>query len=495
MRSAGSMVVVWVVAQAAWASAPGVVLVAGDCTDPALISAVRDFRGTAERLLGTQLLESEAVLDIVRPRPTRSLQDVERQVDSARSLFYGGQVERALELVERALIELERASPEAKPWALTQQALVLQALIAKALDRPKEMSDAFRRLVRVDASFKLDPDAHPPSAIAALEAVKKELTRARRAQVVVRVEEGPAATVFIDGQALGQTPLKLDLVPGTYRVQLAAAGLVSFPHRLDVPRDTRLGVDLVFEGSVGLQAPLCLSPGADDGAALKLGQLVTAERLIVLRNTAKAGAPTLITGALFELSSGRQARIATVPTEYLGNLAVFLVTGKEQAGLVRDGAAPKPAPESVQAPAAPPVAEAPRPAAPVVDARKPTFQPGQPVSNAGRVASFALLGAAAAAGLAGGVVWGTGGEDRRRLAGLTRLDGTFFSSQTPAGQEALTLMRTVDGNNTATFMLVGGAVGAAVAGVVGLVLFPSADAKVTASPSAGGGTVTLSGRF
>src|SRR4051812_2707381 len=180
--------VVWVsiLASVAWADRKTVIVAGGDCSDPSLISGAKDFRDTATRLLGGQLMEPEGVLDIVRPRPTRSVQDIERQVESAKALFYGGQSDRALELVERALTELERAPPDAKPWPVTQSALVLQALVQKSLEHPKEMNDAFRRIVRLDPTFKLDPDAHPPSAIAALEAVKKELARARKATLQVR---------------------------------------------------------------------------------------------------------------------------------------------------------------------------------------------------------------------------------------------------------------------------------------------------------------------
>lgn len=473
----------WCMAAGAVA-APRTVVVAADCSDPALINAVRDFRIAAEPLLGSQLLESESVLDIVRPRPTRSLQDVERQVESARALFYGGQPERALELVDRALAELDRASPEAQPAPVIQQSLVLRALVLKALDRPKDMSDTLRRLARLDPAFKLDPDAHPPSAIAALEAVKKELARTKKTAFTVRVEAGPAATVFIDGHALGLTPLKLELTPGTYRVQLTAPGLVSFPHRVEVPRDTKLAVDLAFEGGVGQQAPVCLLPGTDEGAALKLGQLVTAERAIVLRNTAQAGAPTVISGALFELSSGKQERVAAVPPAHLGKLAAFLVTGQEQAGLQL-------APASAAA-TAPALKET-----PVVFTPSPLGAGEAPAapSRAGRVASFTLLGVGGAAALSGVLVWAGGAESRRRLVGITRSDGTFFPSSTEAGREALGLLKTVDGINTATLGLVAGGAGAIIAGVVGLVLFPAAEATVVVAPSPGGASVQLSGRF
>ena len=483
---------VWVVlvmaSTPAWAGRKTVVLAAGDCADPSLISGAKDFRDTASKLLGAQLLEGEGVLDIVRPRPTRSIEDIQRQVDSARTLFYGGQPDRAAEQVERALTELERTSPEARPWAVIQAALVLQALVQKNLDHPKEMNDAFRRILRLDPTFKLDPDAHPPSAIAALDAVKKDLARARKSPLLVRVDTGPAATVFVDGLALGSTPLKLDLVPGTYRISLTAPGMVSFPHRVELPRDSKLGVDLAFEGSLGLQPPLCLS-GADDGTSIKLGQLVAAQSVIILRNTAKRGAPPFLSGTLFDLSSGQQERGGAVAPELLANLATFLVTGKEQAGIQVSG----PKVEAKE-----PVATAPAkpepPAPPPIDPRQPTFDVATGASP-GRVTSFALMGVGGAAVLAGIISYSVGGADRERLAGITRVDGKLPLYALPVGKEALGLMTAIDTNRALSFSLIGGGVGAFVAGLVGFIIFPASTTHVSVSAAPGGALMQVSGSF
>ncbi len=494
MRSA-CVVLVVMVAATAWAQSgrKTVIVAGGDCADPTLISGAKDFRDTASRLLGGQLMEPEAVLDIVRPRPTRSMQDMERQVESAKALFYGGQPERALELVERSLVELERASPEAKPWAVTQAALVLTALVQKNLDHPKEMNDAFRRIVRLDPTFKLDPDAHPPSAIAALDAVKKELNRNRKATLQVRVDAGPAATVYVDGLAMGATPLKLELPPGTYRVSLGAPGMLSFPHRVELPRDTKLNVDLSFEGSLGVQAPLCLS-GSDDGAAMKLASLVAAENVIILRNTGKRVDPPFINGALFDLATGKQERGGAVTPDRLPKLATFLITGKEQLGIERNA----PVAEK-KVPVADPVKLEPLPPPPplVVDARQPTFDATSGVST-GRVTSFVLLGVGAVAILTSVVVYAAEEKSRGRyisvvdVKGGGKLPGSDFPE---LFTETVGVMGAVDNNRVLTGTLIGVGVGAAVAGVVGLVLFPDSSTRVSVSASPSGGAMSVSGRF
>ncbi len=489
MRTAsalGGMVMAMLSTSALAGGRKTVVVAAGDCADPTLISGAKDFRGDASKLLGSQLMEPESVLDIVRPRPTRGVQDIERQVESAKSLFYGGQGDRALELVERALTELERASPEARPWLVTQNALVLQALVQKNLEHPREMNDAFRRIVRLDPNFKLDPDAHPPSAIAALDAVKKELSRARKAPLLVRVDAGPAATVYVDGLALGATPLKLELPPGTYRISLTAPGMLSFPHRVELPRDSKLNVDLAFEGSLGLQAPLCLAT-EDNGAAIKLAQLVAAESVIILRNTARRGAPPFLSGSVFDLSTGQLERGGSVAPDLLGVLATFLITGREQPGLQPNG--PRAEGKPVD-----PVKLEPPPPAPTVDPRQPTFDVATGTS-AGRVTSFALLGVGGAAVLIGAIAYSTGDLDRTRLIGITRADGKLPLYELPVGKEALERMRAVDTNRALSFSLIGGGVGAILAGLLGVVLFPSGTTGVSVSAQANGASIGVHGQF
>jgi|APLak6261679142_1056127.scaffolds.fasta_scaffold00001_130 hypothetical protein len=490
-------------ASVAWAGKKTVIIAGGDCADPSLISGAKDFRDASTRLLGAQLMEAEVVLDIVRPRATRSLQDIDRQLDSARALFYGGQTDRAEALVDRALEELERASPDTKPWPSTQNALVLKALIAKSFDRPKDMADAFRRIVRVDPGFKLDPDAHPPSAIAALEAVKKELSRVRKAPILVRVDAGPIATVYVDGQPMGTTPLKLDLVPGTYRVALVSGSMVSFPHRVDSPRDLKLGVDLAFEGSISTQAPLCLS-GTVDAPAIKLSQLVAAENVIVLRNVARRGEPAYLSGTLYDLSTGQQERAGSVQLELIPNLATFLVTGKEMSGVQHPGEPmkvssvppPLPAPEPVAKvePAAPvddaprPIVLTPRALAPVVDV-KPEATP-----STGRVVSYVVIGVGVAALVAGAIVYSAGAIDREALAAIAPGD-TLPSQTTRSGPEALALMTRVDANSNLAFATIGGGAGAVLGGVLGAVLFPASTTKVSVAPTPTGASLGVAGSF
>lgn len=500
MRIACVMVLV---AGSAWAGKT-VVLTAGDCSDAALINSARDFRDAARPLLASEVIEDESVLDIVRPRPARGLQDLARQVESAKTLFYDGQNDRALELVQRAVTELERAEPDSKPWPVLESALLLQAEIEKNLGHTTEMKDAFRRVVRINPKVKLNPDAHAPSVIAAVEAMKKELAKSKKGTLQVRVDNGPAATVAIDGLVVGATPLKLELVPGSYRVSLFSGGQLSFPHRVELPREgALLSVEYGFEGAVSRQAPLCVSAAAD-GHALKLAQLVGAEKVIILRNRAQQGGPTYLSGTLYDLATATEERTGSVAPGLIRNLATFLVTGKSQEGVQQlkpppmvtaaPGESPPPPPVAETPPAtveakreAPPVEQALEPAAPVETAVKAGWPPM-------RTAGVVMLasGVAVAGGGVGLYLGGT--ETRARLQALKQPDGTYGVTDRERADAAYLLpQRTFFDVGGVAMMAVGGA--AAVTGAVLLVVAPPGTPVVTAAPTTGGAQVMVSGSF
>ncbi len=504
-----------------WAGQKTMVLTAGDCSDAALISGAKDFRDATRKLVGGDVVEPEVVLDIVRPRPTRSVQDLERQIDSAKTLFYGGQNERALELIERALVELERAEPDARPWKVTENALVLEALVFKNLDRTKDMNEAFRRIVRINPTVKLDPEAHAPSTIAALDVVKREVARAKKVTLSVRVESGPVGSVAIDGQVVGVTPLKIDLLPGTYRVSLMNGPALSFPHRVELPRDSKLSVDLAFEGAVSRQLPLCMA-GVDDGAALKLAQLVSAERLVVLRNQAKVGAPPYISGALYDVPSSRQERTGAVAPELIGNLATFVVTGREQAGVRRPDTAPEPiaAAELKTFPSPAPVKDseppkealvpsAPPPAPLLKSAPLPAPAPSPGFLSTGRVIGFVLIGLGVAASIGGGVSFGQPlvwtdtepgsnalliARPEERLAGI-RAQNPIPGSSSKAGREAIAIDQHLHDMRALGISLIGGGVAAMITGVLAIIFFPPGAPTVSVAPTNGGASMSLSGSF
>lgn len=484
----------WVLALAgvslsAGAAKKTLVVGAGDCRDGVLLSAVRDFQDLSRGLLRAELLEHDEALDKVRPLPTRSLEDLERQVEAARSALYNGQNDHALELVNEALEGLARASPHVEPWAATAQALMLSAQINKNLDRLKESNEALRRIARVDPRYVADPDAWPPSTIRALDAVTKELQRGRKGRLHVSTLSGAGASVVLDGKEVGKTPLKLELPIGTYRLSLRQGDSVSFPRELKVERDEAIQVDLAFEGSLASQLPLCMA--AEDGGAIRLAMALNVDRLVVLRNSASKGNPPYLTGVLYRVDRGERVRHAGIRVEQLRHLMTYLFTGQPDIS----GQVPPP-PDALGPVASAPVAGTPPRA--LVDAPPPPLVEVAPRSSTrlGRVLGFVAMGAGLVTGVAGALVYAGGEGDRAALASLIQADGR--SPPASAGAElevAVELMRRIDANRTTSFTLLGLGAGAVVAGIVGVALFPNAPASVAAVPTRDGASLAVSGRW
>lgn len=467
---------------------------AGDCQSVELVTGLNEFSGALREQLKADLYESDVVLDIVRPRPTRSLEDVQRQVESARTLFYNGQNERALDLLKQALTELERAPIAGQPWKVTSQALALQGVVQLTTGKKADAVDSFRRVLRVEPAHALSADDFTPSVLTQFESLRKEVARQRKS--AVQVQSTPAgAEVLVEGRVMGVTPLKLELPPGSYRLLLRDHERASFLRVITTPRETQVQVDLASEGALATQGPLCL--GAKDktaeAAALKLANTVTADDLVIVRLEGVRGVPGQFVASRYELRSGSMLREGRVQTPSRGKpafgaLATFVLTGQGSSIIV-----------SPEAPA--PVVPTPEPVPPPIQVKQPEKTPapvppppGTSSISTARVASFVLMGAGVAALGAGAGLFASGGADRTRLATL-RQGGKLPEPTDPGHREALDLITRTDTGQTLAFSLLGVGAGLAAAGVVTFFVFPGETTQVALVPTPAGVGAVVSGSF
>ncbi|MBL8939017.1 MAG: PEGA domain-containing protein [Archangium sp.] len=496
MNVSRAVLVGCLVCGAAQAAPRTLVVGAGECQSVELVTGLNDFSGALREKLKSDLYEPDVVLDIVRPRPTRSLEDVERQVESARTLFYNGQNDRALDLLKQALSELERAPIAGQPWKVAAQALALQGVVSQTMGKKADAIDAFRRVLRVDPTHALSTDEYTPSVIAQFEVLRKELARQKKSTVQVQ-SSTPGAEVLIEGRVMGVTPLKLELPAASYRLMVRTADRASFLRVVSVPRDSQVQIDLATEGVLSAQAPLCLGAKdkAAEAAALKLANTVTADDLIVVRLEGARGVPGQFVASRYEIRTGSMVREGRVQTPSRGKpafgaLATFVLTGQGAAVIVSPEA---PAPIAVATP--PPTQPVEKtPEKPVeVPAAPPSVQATTSLSTA-RLVSFVLMGAGGATLIGGIAAWSTGASDRSRLAMLVQANKLPDPSD-PGHREALDVISRVDGNQTLSFSLMAAGVGMAAAGLATFLLFPAETTTITAMPSAQGGSVFVSGSF
>jgi PEGA domain len=485
----------------------------GNCRDPALISAARDFQEVARPMLKKELFVDEDVLAIVRNPPLKSIEDVQRQVDAAKTLLYGGQNERGLDLIRQALTELDRASPKVKPWNTQVSAWMIESQLLKNLERGKESADSYRRILRLEPFFRLDADNFPPSTLQSFETIRKDASKIKKA--VLQVQSNVSSMVLLDGKEVGRTPLKIEVQLGTYRLQLLNVDSVSFPRRVTVQRDEFVQIDMQYEGALSEQSPLCLNR-SDDASALKLGQSVSADEVIVVRNDAQPGNPTYIRGTIYDVG-GKQMRDGGASIGLLKNLVTFLVTGQPQAGIDSsvDGAklVPKNDPK-IKTPQIPPP-EKPKDAAsvkaePVELLLKPKaiaapIVPSEiAVAPATRlslpqIVSLSVMGlgvATAGAGIAFAVVNQKSQYDLDKGTLVTGLLDTTLQGAGGTG-----LLQVTHENRIVAGTIIGTGAGLAAAGLLGFFLFPSepvldgANATLSAAFGPTGGNVSVSGRF
>lgn len=505
MNTSRAVLLMGLVGCAAAAAPRTLVVGAGDCQSVELVTGLNDLSTALREKLKTDLYEPDVVLDIVRPRPTRSLEDVERQVESARTLFYNGQNERALDLLKQALAELERAPIAGQPWKVAAPALTLQGVVALTMGKKADAAEAFRRVLRVEPAHALSTDEYTPSVIAQFETLRKELGRQKKQAVQVQ-SSTPGAEVLIEGRVMGVTPLKLDLPAATYRLLVRTPDRASFLRVITVPRDSQVQVDLATEAALATQAPLCLNAKekAAEVAALKLANTVTADDLIVVRLEGSKGVPGQFVASRYEIRSGSMLREGRVQTPSRGKpafgaLATFVLTGQGSSVIVSPEAPAPPTPPATKIV----VEKVPEKTTEktMVVVEGPVEPPPPPAVRAtstsvstARVVSFVLMGAGAATVAGGLVAWTTGGADRTRLASLLQANKLPDPSD-PRHREGLDLITRIDGNQTLSFSIMAAGVGLAAAGLTTFLFFPAETTTLAAVPSADGANVVVTGRF
>lgn len=463
------------VSSLAWAAPRTVTIGAGDCKNAELTTAVQVFSSAVAAQVPAEVLSSEAVLERFRPVPADTVDELDRQLQTAQTQFYSGAYDKALETLRQSVGGIDRLSPRAEPWKLLSRALMLEALVDKALNKKNEANDAQKRVLRIEPLFRLDTDYYTPATITAFDALRKEVQKAKKLKLTI-TSQPSGAEVFVDGALAGKTPFGSEFPPGDYRLSLANGDSLSFAREVKLARDEALQIDLAFEGSLNPQAPLCMSAAAPVtvDAALKLAALAGADNAVVLRIESRNNEPGWVTATLLEVNKGARVREGGVRftgarrNEVLAELALFVLTGKAGASVVATLGATAPP----LAPAVPPEAPKPEPVVTAVAAAPPTVDAARGMGP--RLASLVLMGAGAIALGSGLVVYASGGPDRAAFGLLVDEQGRV-KPQASQG-EAKALQSKIDGNSTAALVLGAGGAALVAVGVAVFFLLPPDDA-------------------
>lgn len=465
----------------------------GDCRDPELLGSMLIFSRALNDRIRPDLMSPEILANRMRPRPERSLEDLQRLNDAGQTQFYSAQYPKAETTLRTVLRVVESMPPNPHAWAIEAAALRTLAMVYREGKRQEEVEGAFRRILRVDPEHVLDPDYYSPTTRAEFERVRKLLAQEERIRLDV-FSEPSGADVFIDGRRMGKTPFHRDLVAGSYRVAVVSGPALSFPRVVDLSQPAALTVDLELEASVGVSGDICVS--TKDGRmsvdrALKLGVLLQAQQVIVLGRESRIGEPGWVSAALVSAADGKRLREGGVNSsgpgggDLLKDLAEFVITGRSISSVVPlDGTKPVVLPPPpVQEQASVVAIEAPIASATVAEVRAQPLAWKRPAALG--LASVGVLAAV-------GGTWSSlsHGNARTELQSLLDPTGALPPEGTPEHARAVELTTRTGSLRTRSTLLFVGA-GGAIAGSAALWLLdlgPRAGAgegRVQVLPSVG----------
>jgi hypothetical protein len=336
MRRLGPLAVV--LAATLCQAAPRVaVLLAGGCEDDELQAAGTALWKVLPGVAGAAVLDEPAMVRRLGRRSQQSLDEVQRQIEVARTNMYSGKDLRAQEQVLAALDEIQWLAFGPERSALKAGAEVLYAKILMNQGKRAEGEEAFRRVLRVMPDYRLDFINFSPSTRALFDAVRRGLEETKKSRLEV-TSKPAGADVYLDGVRLGATPFKGQVDPGAYQLVLSKGKTLSFPRAVDLRSPATVFADLEFEGRFRASRHACLSADADPNLvlsnAMRLGAVLDVERVMLVRFVGKAGEARWLSAGLLIGSSGqgvREGKFRFVNSEQraeMAELAGFVLNGQ-----------------------------------------------------------------------------------------------------------------------------------------------------------------------
>ncbi|WP_141330786.1 PEGA domain-containing protein [Myxococcus faecalis] len=483
------------------------VVASGDCKDAELGSQANAFLGALVSRPEQDVLSTGGFSERLFPQPSKSYEDLQRQLDSAQDHFYENRNAKAAQLVDEALQQINRLPVGETRRKLFVSAQLLHGINYRAMSRQKESDTAFRNVLRLQPTYALDPDYFAPSVRQGFEKLRREMNQARKVKLSIR-STLPTSDVYLDGLKVGQSPMTLDVPAGTYDLTVVKGDAISFPRQIQAQGvDTPLLVDLAYEGSIIATPFPCLT--TTDGSnertlshAVRLGGTLGVEEVIVVRLERPSSGPKWFAATVLNVEGGQKLREGgfktqglDAPAEALSALVDFVTTGRSPSNLVvmnSNGRAPWEQPSTTDKNGPPPGSgldvSAPDRLTEGVTGTASQSTPGL------RVASYVLLGTGVAALGGAGVVRLLAQKDVNDLE--KRLENGRIRS---TDQESLRLRDSlVQKNNLLTGLLVGGGAAAAT-GAVLFLLSPSPEApppvSVGVATDGDGFSASLSGTF
>jgi hypothetical protein len=219
-------------------------------------------------------------------------------------------------------------------------------MIFRNMDPPHAWDDELRAALRLDPGFTLDPNNYAPALRARLERLRRDMAHEPRERLQIGSKPS-GAKVFLDGREMGQTPFDERVLLGPYALTLQLNGRTTFPRRivLDQEQPLSIQVDASFETAFDTRGFTCLvetpPPEPQAGNALKLGTVLEAEQVVLVRVARPAVDTLWLTASVFNVQSAQRLREAGIKLsrdahqrgDAVHELAQFVSTGRYGPGV------------------------------------------------------------------------------------------------------------------------------------------------------------------
>ncbi|WP_059439567.1 PEGA domain-containing protein, partial [Anaeromyxobacter sp. PSR-1] len=291
-----------------------------------------------------------------------TLSELDRAYGGALAVYQNGEFDSSVRTLRAIVDDLEALPEGEEAYFQWKRAMLRLAHASLSLGQEREMERAFLALARTDPALQPDPDQYSPGFRRRFEEVKARVRALPRRRLHV-ASEGRSGTVYVNGRAMGTTPVTLTLPAGSYRVGGGAGALRVPSFTVDLePEDRSVVLDFALADALRVNAGpgLALAPEARGYGIVRAGAWLGVDRLLTV-SRAQEGQAQFLVGSIFDVRRGALLREGSVrlvagglPSVQVGALASFLLTGqssRDVQNLTQQG------PHEIRPPL-PPVAEA-----------------------------------------------------------------------------------------------------------------------------------------
>jgi hypothetical protein len=299
--------------------------------------------------------------------------ELDRAYGGVLAVYQNGEFESAFRTVRAIVDDLESLPETEESYFQWKRATLRLAHLALASNDQRGAEAAFAKLARTEPNLMPAPDQFSPGFRKRFEEVKKKVAALPRRKLSFTAE-GRDGTVYVNGRAMGTTPLTVTLPVGSYRIGGATGSLRVPSFRVELDQEDRTVVlDFALAEALRVNAGpgLALSAPSRAYGIIRAGAWLGVEKLVVVTRTEEGQAQFLL-GSIYDVQRGALLRegsvrmvAGSVPSVNLSALASFLLTGqssREVKDLSSGSRKAQPPPPPVAA-AATPVAAAPARAA------------------------------------------------------------------------------------------------------------------------------------